>query len=385
MKNANKLTILKTFYSENVMTKPEVARVTGLTFATVSTLIDELEEEGVLSNHGYADSKGGRKPLQYGVNASAFYFVGIDVQVENIVIVVMNFKGEVVKSYNDSFDTTTGPHDTIAQLRHRIDEMLSSLGKTYEDVYGIGVATPGPISADRSSIISPPNMPSWRNVPFQSMMEREFRIPCYLEKDANAAAYGEVQYGAGKGLQNLIYIVVDVGIGGGLVVDGQVYRGARNGAGEIGHILMDIDGPECRCGKTGCLEAMASIGAIEVELEKKLGERMNIDKILQETKAENLVVKDVVSRSGKYLGFAIGSICNVLNPEMVVIGGRFVSEDDTYYKAVQSATRSQVLGDFVNHLQIESAALGQFSAAVGAASLAFHDTVFDKGGMFIEG
>ncbi|OFW76943.1 MAG: hypothetical protein A2201_01205 [Alicyclobacillus sp. RIFOXYA1_FULL_53_8] len=370
LKQMNKTEILQTLLQHAPLTKTEIASLAKITFATVSNLLTELESDGLIRELGFADSHGGRKPLLYGINPSAYSFLGVDVQIERIICILADFEGKVLDSCSTEFDVELGPRVAVQKIRELAEQLLTLTNTSIERIAGIGVSTPGPIDEVNGVILSPPNMPGWKNVPFRAMVQQEFQVETYLEKDANAAAFGETRFGAGQGIQNLIYIMADIGIGGGIIFHGNIYRGFLNGAGEIGHMLMETKGPRCNCGNSGCLEAVASGSAIEKLLSGHI-DSPGLHQVLRE-ETTDAFAHEILSRAGRYLGLAISNVANLLNPEMIVLGGSLVMNSETYFLSAQTAARQHILPEFANRIRIERAKLNDFSGAIGAAMIAFH-------------
>ena len=364
LKQMNKAQILQVLFKKSPLTKVDIATQTQLTFVTVSNLVNELLQDNLVLELGFAESKGGRKPLLYGINPAAYVFAGVEVQVKRAVCVLTDFENRVLLSRSFDIDSTEGPAAIVHIIRQAVIDMLLERLIPTDRLARLSVATPGPIDREHGVIVSPPNMPGWRNVPFSAMMQDAFGVPCDLEKDANAAALGESRYGAGKDVDNLIYLIVDVGIGSGIVLDGEVYRGHLNGAGEVGHTLIDLNGPLCNCGSRGCLEAMASKTAVERELGQSLS--------FAET---NSRTRDTLRTAGTYLGAAVANLGNLFNPEMIILGGELAIRSDLYYAQAETTARQRMLPNFVHRIQIKRAELGELSAAVGASTLAFQNFV----------
>jgi predicted NBD/HSP70 family sugar kinase len=376
LKQMNKTAILRLLLRKSPLTKAEVASLAQLTFATVSNLITEMQSEGLVLEAGYAESNGGRKPVLYSVNPNAFSFIGIDLQVEKIVCVLTNFEGTLVHSDMMTYRVEEGPLNAVRSIRTLVQRVLETTNTPLDKVPAIGVSAPGPIDNATGVIISPPNMAGWRNVPLKDLLSTEFERPCYLEKDANAAALGESRFGAGKDVDDLVYIMVDVGIGGSIIVRNEIYRGFLNGAGEIGHTIMDVNGPACNCGSKGCLEAVASGLAIEREIRKELGAHATLFELLAKSTGQCPSLEQYLAQAGEYLGYAIANVCNTLNPPLVILGGGIVNASDVYFSRAQQVARQRMLPDFAQRVQIVRARLGHLSAAIGAAAMAFRDAVY---------
>lgn len=373
LKQMNKSQILQVLFKKSPLTKADVATQTQLTFVTVSNLITELQNDGFVREMGLAVSTGGRKPLLYGINPDAFVFAGIEVQVERLVCVLTDFENRVLNSRIVAVDSLEGPVFVARKSREIVVEMLEESNLSMDLLARVSVSTPGPIDREQGVIVSPPNMPNWRNVPFRDMIQAEFSVPCDLEKDANAAALGESRYGAGRGVENLIYIIVDVGIGGGIVLGGEVYRGQLNGAGEVGHTLIDLNGPLCNCGSHGCLESMASKSAIERELSGPFGNELVFEELIQRT--DDKRVRESLLRSGTYLGAALANLGNIFNPEMIILGGELATGCTLYFERAEAIARRRMLPHFVHRVQIKPAELGKLSGAIGAATIAWQTMV----------
>jgi glucokinase len=201
---------------------------------------------------------------------------------------------------------------------------------------GVGVAAPGPVDADRGSIVNAPNLPDWEDVPLAEILSRRLGMGIVVENDANAAALGEYLQGAGRGARALLYVTVSTGIGGGIVLNGELYRGASGAAGEIGHMIVQIDGPRCGCGNLGCLEALASgtalarDGRAAVEageapvlagLTAQAGDEISAEMVAQAASQGEQASTALLLRAGETLGIGLGSLVNLINPDVIVIGG----------------------------------------------------------------
>ena len=369
LKQGNKRVIMQALLHDSTATKRELANRTQLTFATISNLLTELLEEGMVRKLGFAISNGGRKPLQYGINPAAYGFFGIEIRMQEIVYAFMNFKGDVVCSLKQPFAAIQGPHEAARRIGETVHTLADEQGVQTERIGGIGISVPGLIDYDTGVVANSPNMPKWRNVPFRDMLFDLFQVPCYLEKSAYTAAFSELRFGAAKGIRQMIYVLVDAGIGAGIVVNGELYRGAFNGAGEIGHTVAMENGRVCNCGKTGCLETVASGLALRHEL-KQIGRGVEFDHLEDLISQNDSQVMAIIAEAGKHLGTAVGNLCNTLNPDMIVIGGA-VGNISAYFESAREAARRSMLGEFSNRVRIEKSQLKELSGVIGAASIAF--------------
>ncbi|MBI3975688.1 MAG: ROK family protein, partial [Armatimonadetes bacterium] len=225
-----------------------------------------------------------------------------------------------------------GPRRFVEAAAREVAALLSATGLRREDLLGLGVGAPGPLDPATGVVFEPPNLEGWRDVPLGDFLEEATGIRAYVENDANAAALGEAWVGAGAGVRDLVYITVSTGIGGGLIFGGELYHGVSGTAGEIGHMTVEPDGPICTCGRRGHLENLASGTAIARMATEgvRTGRRTSMASLSPEEITAEAVARaaagdpfaqEIYARAGGYIGVAVASLVNVLNPEMVVFGG----------------------------------------------------------------
>lgn len=244
----------------------------------------------------------------------------------------------------------------------------------------VGVAVPGPLNVREGTVYEPPNLRGWKNVPVQRILEERLGRPVVLENDANAAALGEWWQGAGVSSRHLVYITVSTGVGGGLVLDGKLYRGASGMAGEIGHMVVDPDGPVCSCGRPGHLEGIASGPAIARWTEERLREgrdsvlagreALSSREVAEAAERGDGLAREAFRRAGRSLGLVVAGLLNLLNPEVVVIGGGVARAGRWLFDPLLEAVRQATLTQPWQVARIVPAALGDHAGLVGAAYLA---------------
>ncbi|MCL6442613.1 MAG: ROK family transcriptional regulator [Alicyclobacillus sp.] len=373
LKAANRTAIGHVLLQKAPLTKQEIAKMTSLSFSAVSNLVLEMQEEGLIREVGLAESGGGRRAVLYALDPSAYLVAGIDIQVERLVIALLWADGSVLCTHQEPLNISDGPTSVVQQAARTIERLRAEHQVTDTAVTSVGVSVPDPIDADQGMVLSPPNMPGWRNVPLRDMMESAFGVGCVIEKDANAAAFGECKYGSGRSIQHLLYVMADTGIGGAFIVNGDIYSGAFNDAGDIGHIPIDIRGPRCNCGAVGCVEALASGIAIEREIRAKKGYGMRLDDLPQLCQ-DDAEIEQIVRQAAEYLGFVVGGLTNAFNVSTVILGGSLLETNDVYFSTTVDVMKQQILPEFAHRVRIERPQLGGFSGAIGAAKLVFHLT-----------
>ena len=373
VKQMNKKVVFECLRDNASLTKVAITAMTGLSFATVTNLLTEMMAQELVVELGMADSSGGRKAVLYGINPRAHVFLGVDVRVNEILCVMADLTGKVVHEYAEEFDAKEGPHAAVLSIEAIVRKILELTGTSFERIAGVGISTPGPIDDEHGVITSPPNLTGWKNVPFLSMVSQSLGVPCYLEKDANAAALGESWFGAGQDVNNLVYIMADVGIGGGLIIHGEVFKGFLNGAGEIGQMIVEYQPSTKEAGSSCHLVDIASGRAIEQRIFETDGDAPKLKSILQSPGDETYA--EYLAEAGNYLGIAIGSVCNLLNPAMVIVGGG-LAENDLYFETAVRYARQYMISDYAYRIRIERATLGEFASATGAAMIAFNHWLY---------
>ncbi|MFH1710086.1 MAG: ROK family protein [bacterium] len=241
--------------------------------------------------------------------------VGVDLGGTKILTALADSEGKMISSVKIDTQADLGPDKVIANMIRSIILVAKQAKIPMSRISKIGIGAPGPILG-HAIIVSPPNLPGWTNVNIKSLLQKKLKKHIYIENDANAAALGELLFGAGKGFRNLVYITISTGIGGGIIINRQIYTGALGTAGEIGHMVIDPKGPKCGCGNRGCLEALASGPAIA-----KMSGQKNALQTELAAKKGNKKSQNAINAAAKSIGIGIANINNILNPDIFVIGG----------------------------------------------------------------
>jgi glucokinase len=262
-------------------------------------------------------------------------------------------------------------------------EAVNASGIAASDLVAVGVTAPAPIDFERGILYQAPNLPGWDAVPLPSLLRERLRLPTVLENDANAAAYGEYRYGAGQGFRHLLYMTISTGIGGGLVLNGQVYRGADGAAGEVGHVTVDDDGPPHNCGMVGCLEVMASGTAIarlaaeavaagrsEALARAAAAGELTAEDVDAAADAGDPVAREILARAGHYLGVGLAGYINIFNPEAIILGGGVTRIGLHLLEPAVSLARQRAFRLPASTVQFKRAALEGRAEVVGVAALA---------------
>jgi glucokinase len=311
--------------------------------------------------------------------------IGIDLGGTKIYCAVVNSGGKILATARKKTKAAQGFENTVERIAKCAFEAVETSGIDYEDVVAAGIGSPGPLDLKKGKIIETPNL-KWTNAPLQSRLESLLKLPVRVDNDGNVGVLGEHAYGTGKGADHLVGLFIGTGIGGGVIVDGKLLHGFNENAGELGHMILDPNGPRCGCGNKGCMEAFASRLAIEREIRiaalhgietgildgLKDQERIRSKRISEAYDHGDPAVKMAVTRSAEYIGYGVASLLNVFNPEVVVLGGGVVEAlGDTYVDLVRKVVKKRVFKIALRNVRIEAAKLKDDSAVMGAAKLAW--------------
>jgi glucokinase len=308
---------------------------------------------------------------------------GIDLGGTKIYALVATAKGEVLGEDRCATQAAEGgPEAVVARIDASVRRALAQAGLTTNDIVGAGISSPGPCEPASGIVTDAPNLPGFHNVPLARLVGDALGVATVLENDANAAAYGEFRLGAGQGCRHLIYVTLGTGIGGGIIIDGKVYWGASGAAGEVGHLVVDEDGPVCNCGGRGCVEALASGPAIAREaraavkagrsplLAELAGEGPMTAEIVHEAALRgDGAAREVIERAGHYLGLGLVGLLNCFNPEALILGGGLTNLGNFYLGPAIRTAREGAFEQVVADAQITLAKLGERAGALGVAAI----------------
>jgi len=367
IKKMNKTIVLNTIRQQQPLSRADISSVIGLNKATVSSLVSELIESQLVSEIGPGESSGGRKPTLLLFNRSAGFAIGVDIRVNDLLAVLVDIEGNVVREKTVPLEDYS-PGKVLDQIRKTIRGLMRRLPASPYGVVGIGIGVPGLVD-EKSQVISAPNL-GWDNVDLYEALSAEFGSNIHIDNEANAGAIGEKLYGAGRDSKDLIYLSIGIGIGSGIIVGGDLYRGTSNFSGEVGHMTVAENGPLCRCGNRGCWETLASEKALLDQAGTLWKDYApSLEDILKEAKQGNEQVLTLFEQIGSQLGVGLANLVNILNPELIVIGNRLSLAGDYLRQAMLSTLGKRSLSYHRKQTHVDFAKLGIRSTALGAASL----------------
>lgn len=367
IKKMNKSLVLDTVIANAPLSRADIAASIGLNKATVSSLVSEWLEEQLVLETGPGLSSGGRKPVMLLFNRAAGYAIGVDLGVNYVSALLTDLSGEVAASDTQRLNVSE-PADVAAQVSRTVRSLIRQVPVAPYGIVGVGVGVPG-IVGENGVVLTAPNF-GWSDVPLRSMLEADLGLPVTIDNEANAGAVGEKRYGVGKDAGHLVYISAGMGIGTGMIVQNEVYRGASGLSGELGHMTIQADnGLPCSCGSAGCWEMYASEKAL-LGRTGRTRELEQLEDVLRMASDGDRSAIRALEDIGHYLGIGLATIMNGLNPEMIIIGSRLAQAKPWLEPALERSVARSALLHHRECARIEFASLGLHSAAFGAASLA---------------
>ncbi|NUR88089.1 MAG: ROK family transcriptional regulator [Nonomuraea sp.] len=367
---ATNLAVVLRFVREHApCSRADIAASTGLNKATVSSLVADLIDRRLVREIGLTENRVGRPATMLVLDGSPYAAIGMEINVGSITAVAVDLAGERLLSWRRSFDSAGPVGQGVAAIAAIVRRVVNRMAKQERQVLGLSVAVPGLVDT-AGSVRFAPNL-GWRDADLSGDLAKALRDPGFsiqVDNDANLAALAEQRFGSNAGAANLVYLTGEIGVGAGIVLDGRLRRGGRGYSGEFGHIQLDPAGPECRCGRRGCLVAVAGIGALAPAVaspSELLAAMEEVARSAQRGDPATLARLEVVAG---YLGRGVSIIANLLNPEVVLLGGYYVQVAEWLLPPVQEAVRVAVIAPEAGGCRVEASTLGLDAAALGGAA-----------------
>jgi len=374
--------ILNLIRKEGKTSRFDITKSTKLAASTVGIFIDELIVEGFVREIGPGDSSGGRKPILLELNPEAGFIIGVDFEATSIMVILVNFQGEMISSVKGRIEIDD---DKLVIVRKIIGCIRKAIGKaevSEEKIMGIGLGVPGLIDSKKGVGISYSPLPHWRDVPLKDLIEMELHMPVYMEKNVYAMTLAEKWFGLGRKTSNFICLVIRSGVCAGMVIHNQLYRGASESAGEIGHMVVDKNGARCSCGNRGCLQRLVTAPAIIERIEKKMSEgektnlkreNLSLEKIIEEAKKGDALSLTVLKKTGRYIGLAVSPLIDFFNPRLIILTGNLVEAGELILEPLKETVRKKALEIPRRVAVITFSELGDNIGALGAANLVLQE------------
>jgi predicted NBD/HSP70 family sugar kinase len=378
MRESNWLLVLNFVRAHGGMPRAEVARQTGLSRTTVGNIIDDLLAEGLVRESGSerAIPSGGRRVIPVHFNADVANIVGIALGRHRLIMVVTDLGANIVGRVEVPFPAYDGPDAALPLLASSLRDFLGEHGVPWNKVIGVGIGMPGIV---KEGVCLAPTIPGWLGTNVHQRIRELIDLPIYLDNNAKLGALGESRFGNARDVESMLYVRVGTGIGGGLVLGGQVYRGGAGSAGEIGHMVVDPHGPPCSCGNVGCLETLAGKQAIVDRVHEQLPDVNDIVKVLQLAQAGDPVAVEALQRAGASIGAIVAGLVNFISPVLIVVDGSSMRAGELVLGPIRDAVMTKSLPTPRAHTRVIAGALGSNAITLGGVATVL-DAVFSDGG-----
>ncbi|MET0729836.1 MAG: ROK family transcriptional regulator [Solirubrobacterales bacterium] len=377
LREGNRKRVVDALRERGLASRAELARMTGLSRSTISTIVADLLEAGLAGERDGqppGESHAGRPPVMVALNRSAGLAVGLDFGHRHLRVAVSDLSHTVLAETWCEMDVDHSADQGLDTAAEFVERVLDEADVDRERVIGVGMGLPAPIDRGTGSVQASSILPGWVGVDAAAEAASRLGLPVEVENDANLGALAELVWGAAKGRSEVAYIKVSSGIGAGLVSGGRLQHGVGGTAGEIGHTLLAEGGPVCRCGNRGCLETLASSRAIAELLSASRREPVSTRRLLDLCTDGDAAAQRLIGDAGRAIGVAVANLCNMLNPESVLVGGDLSAAGEVLLAPMREVVHRNAIPSAVTDLEIVAGVLGERAEMLGALALVLRES-----------
>ncbi|MBI5030362.1 MAG: ROK family transcriptional regulator [Chloroflexi bacterium] len=366
------------------LSRADISSRTGLNRSTVSSIVNELVQGGLVRETEFQKDRLGRPGLSLELSPDGACAIGVQMGVDFISVMLADFVAKPIWSKRIVADSNVEQSLFIKSMGDLIQEALKQARRKHSKPLGIGVGVPGLVDLQHGKIALAPNL-QWHDVPLRDMLVKRFDVPVFVENDANASALGEYYFGIARQVNDFIFLTADVGVGAGIILGGKLFRGNRGYAGEVGHMSFDPNGELCGCGRRGCWESIVSPRSVIRKIQSTLCQnytpslirdlvqnqidKITFETILQAADANDRFALETLQDVGRWLGIGIANLVNAFNPELVVLGGALARASTIVTPIIESTVEQNALRQPHESLKIGISAYGSEGCVVGAAAI----------------
>ena len=371
----NRARALAVLQRRGAASQADIVRETGLSRTTVSSLVADLLEEGLVIERSDSarlapSPSGGRPATLLSLEPSSGGFVGVDFGREIVRVAVADRAGELlVDARSDRLEVAHEAPEALAVAEAMVRSALGKTALAADRLLGAGVAVSAPVRSDAPGFASGVIFPSWAKIDVADFFGRRLSVPVHVGNDANLGALAEATFGVGRTHRNVFYVMLSEGIGGGVIVDGRIYQGQTGAAGELGHIVVNPDGQICRCGNRGCLATVAGGAALTTALRQIHGPDMTVDDLIALSHDDDPGAARLIADAGEAVGRVLAATCSLLDPELVIIGGELAPAGEPLLNSVQNSLERWI-SPASGHYAVALGELGSKAEVLGAIALA---------------
>ncbi|GKW47030.1 ROK family transcriptional regulator [Planococcus sp. NCCP-2050] len=371
MKSMNKSIILNKIRKDGPISRAQIARETNLTPPTVSSNVKELLEQKIVEERDIGESQGGRKPTMLVINDQAFCIIGVDAGPKNIQCIVSDLAGKILKRSEIKLELPVDNTQFIDALKKGISMCLDGIPKSENEVIGIGIAMHGVVDVEKGMSLYAPNL-GLSDIPIKEELEKAFGLEVKVENDARAMALGEFWFGNHGDVKSMLAVNIGRGVGAGLIIDGKLYHGSSDIAGEIGHMTIDLHGEICECGNRGCLQTFVTGPAIARKV-KAQANPLTAETIYELAVGGNEDYASILAESGRAMGIGLTNLIHIINPEKIVLGGGVSKAEKFLLPAIRETIEKSALTASASRTRVEVTKLGDDATLIGAITLLLVD------------
>jgi glucokinase-like ROK family protein len=387
VRKVNRSLVLNTLRLHAPISRAQVADFTGLTRGTVSNIVNVLIQDGLVFEDKLQDSKIGRPSILLGLRPEGGGVVGVEIGVDFISVLLTNFVAETLWEIKTSILSSQSQTEVINQTDEYIDQALSIAKDRKLRPLGIGVGLPGLVNVRQGNLVVAPNL-HWKNVPLRLILNQRFQLPVYIDNEANLAALGEYYFGVARGVDNFIYLSSNIGLGGGIMINGRLFRGGHGYGGEVGHIQRNPLGEQCGCGRTGCWETQVGLRAVLQRIVRELQlhpdqslldacssnlDNLTFDIVVKFALSGNVICRKALEEVAVNLGSGIADLVNIFNPDLIVIGGAFNHGKEIMQSVIEKTICANALQPAVENFRVTFTEHNSEACVMGAVAVVLDD------------
>lgn len=397
VKEHNLQVVLLSLLYGDQLSRAELAKKIHLSSTTITNLIAELLEAGLVTESDCRDQEiEGSRPVGRPRTAiclvpDARFVIGVHVGVGSFRVGLANLRDEILYSQREQFEIQADANEVLDQIVACVKKVIHESEIDPAKILGVGVGLSGLVDFESGVNVLAPNL-NWRNVPVKSILASNLGLPVVVDNNVRCMALGETYFGVGRDLGSLVFVYGRIGVGAGFISKGEVFRGSSMGAGEIGHTTILLEGGEpCRCGKWGCLETLVSETVIISQAEQLIKNHPEgilsnwitanpdetiINCVFEAARQGDESVRALLAQKAYYLGVALANMVNLYNPELILLGGMFAQEQEYFIDPVITTVRQLTFGDLGSQVRIEATSFGWKAGVIGAAALALTELFY---------
>ncbi len=345
----NAITLLHLLLKEDGISRVELSRMTGLTKTTISAIIKEFKDSGIVEESNQVSTGNvGKSPIPLHIRADAVYTMGVHLSRQRVETLLMDAQMNIITSNIGEDYTRFGPEGIIDSLFININKIMEYAKKKEIDIGAIGIGVPGPLDAQTGVVKHPPKLKGWKDVPLGSIVQKEYGIPVWIENDANVCALAEKWLGSGRNIHNFIYILINEGIGAGVIINDELYQGTYDFVGEIGHFL---------CYEQGQFQYLEDIAGVDVLLHLANSQGLSVkglEKMAELLQQDNQIANSIVKKIATWIGSAIVNAIHMIGPQTVFIGGKMVVLGEPLIQPIRKIVSHYLFGEQAVNIQFSS-------------------------------